>query len=36
MPHVKQIGFLSFSDKKWHIVLYRAGKTSGLHTGAGG
>jgi hypothetical protein len=34
--HIKQIGFLFFSDRKWHIVLYRTGKSSGLHTGAGG
>jgi hypothetical protein len=34
--HIKRIGFLFFSDRKWRIVLYRTGKSSGLHTGAGG
>jgi hypothetical protein len=34
--HIKQNGFLFFSDRKWHTVLYTTGKSSGLHTGAGG
>jgi hypothetical protein len=27
--HIKQIDFLFFSDRKWRIVLYRTGKSSG-------
>jgi hypothetical protein len=34
LAHIKQIGFLFFGDRKWCIVLYRTGKSSGLHTGA--
>jgi hypothetical protein len=30
--HIKQIGFLFFSDRKWRIVLYRTGKSSGFQT----